>query len=108
MREVQQKRAVWKIVCLSLLLALRCLLGCPIYRWFGFPCPGCGLTRAWLYFLAGDWYSAFEQHPLFLPAQIFIFLFAKRDALPKKLRMPVDVMLHLFVISAIACYVFPV
>lgn len=106
MKEEQQGREGWKVICLSFLLVLRCLLGCPTYRWFGLPCPGCGLTRAWLYCLAGDWPRAFEQHPLFLVAPIFVFLFAKRDALPEKMRMPADIMLYLFVILAVTCYLF--
>lgn len=52
-----------------LLLAVLCalvLLGCPLYRFAGFTCPCCGVTRAWLCFLTGglcgiltiiDWFS---------------------------------------------------
>jgi len=32
----------------------------------GFPCPGCGMTRAWLSFLQLDFKQAFFFHPLFL------------------------------------------
>lgn len=67
------------------LLALDVLFGCPFKRIFGLPCPGCGLTRAWLCFLSGDWGQAIRYHPLFLPTPLFIFLTAHRDTslLPK-------------------------
>lgn len=32
----------------------------------GFPCPGCGMTRAWISFLKGDFLKAFKYNPLFL------------------------------------------
>ncbi|MCI9352747.1 MAG: DUF2752 domain-containing protein [Lawsonibacter sp.] len=64
-------------------LVLDGVLGCPVYRCFGVTCPGCGLTRAWLCFLRGDWPGAIRWHLLFLPAPLFILLFAHRDMFPK-------------------------
>lgn len=32
---------------------------------FNIPCPGCGLTRAYISFLSGDIIKAFSNHPLF-------------------------------------------
>ncbi|WP_353061786.1 DUF2752 domain-containing protein [Parabacteroides goldsteinii] len=66
------------------LLALYCAFGCPIYHLLGVSGPGCGLTRAWLSFLRGDLCHALQYHLLFLPAPLFIFLFAHREAFPKK------------------------
>ena len=37
---------------------------CPIHRLFGVQCPGCGLTRSFLYCFAGAWPSAIRLHPL--------------------------------------------
>ena len=31
----------------------------------GLPCPGCGMTRAFLHFFHGDLQGAFYYHPLF-------------------------------------------
>lgn len=64
-------------------MTLDCILGCPIYNIFGVTCPGCGLTRAWLSFLRGDWRQALNYHLLFFPTPLFIFLFAHRDLFPK-------------------------
>ncbi len=39
--------------------------GCPFYRVFGVPCPGCGLTRAWLAVLRFDFAAAFGYNFMF-------------------------------------------
>ena len=65
------------------LLMVDCLFGCPIYNFLGIACPGCGLTRAWLCFLRGEWRAAVRYHLLFFPTPVFIFLFAHRERLPR-------------------------
>lgn len=40
----------------------------------GMPCPGCGLTRAWISFIKGDISKAFYWHPLFLMIPILSIL----------------------------------
>ncbi len=39
---------------------------CPAATLLGVPCPGCGLTRATLAALRGDFHMAFRLHPLFV------------------------------------------
>lgn len=39
--------------------------GCPIRFVTGIPCPGCGLSRAYLALLELDFAGAFRYHPLF-------------------------------------------
>lgn len=43
----------------------------------GFPCPACGMTRAYRFLFHGDFFSAFSYHPLFwlLPVAIVIQLY---------------------------------
>ena len=36
---------------------------CPFRRLTGLPCPGCGLTRSWVYLAHGWWRDAFLAHP---------------------------------------------
>jgi hypothetical protein len=38
---------------------------CFVYATFGVPCPGCGMTRAWLAVFRLDFLTAFKMHPLF-------------------------------------------
>ena len=47
-------------------------IGCMVKYLFGVPCPGCGLTRAWLAVFRGDFSAAFAWHPLFWAAPVFI------------------------------------
>ena len=58
---------------LWLILAAACVTliffwGCPIKRITGFPCPGCGMTRAHLSALRLDFKRAFYWHPLWFLA----------------------------------------
>lgn len=48
--------------------------GCSIKGFTGVPCPGCGMTRAYLLLLKGNLAGAFYYHPLFpLPAAVASF-----------------------------------
>lgn len=38
---------------------------CPMVYVTGFPCPGCGMTRAALLFFRGDFTGAYRMHPFF-------------------------------------------
>ena len=42
---------------------------CPFFRLFHIPCPGCGMTRAYISLLRFDFQGAFQNHALFpIPA----------------------------------------
>ncbi|MFB9315399.1 DUF2752 domain-containing protein [Nocardioides plantarum] len=36
---------------------------CPFRRLTGLPCPGCGLTRSWVYLAHGQWHDSVAAHP---------------------------------------------
>lgn len=36
---------------------------CPFRLLTGLPCPGCGLTRSWVYWLHGDWQAGLAANP---------------------------------------------
>lgn len=49
-------------------------IGCVIRSVFGFPCPGCGSTRAVVQFLEGHIVDAFYWHPLFWLTPVLLLL----------------------------------
>ncbi len=59
---------------------------CFISSTIGFPCPGCGLSRAYLSFVHGDLIFAFHYHPLFfLPPLLLAVVLFKKYSFFKKL-----------------------
>lgn len=45
---------------------------CSVRTWFGFDCPGCGLTRSFVSFAHGDLHAAMSFHPLGIPLAILV------------------------------------
>ena len=74
----------WRSFALILIFvfAWAVCFGCAVYRLLGVPCPGCGMTRAWLQALRLDFAGAFRWHPLFwtvpLVALFLIFFGTRR------------------------------
>lgn len=61
---------------------------CPLLSGLGIPCPGCGLSRAVIELLRGDWRGAMELHafaPVFLVA---IAMILGTSLLPERHRLP--------------------
>lgn len=53
-------------------------IGCVFRFVTGVPCPGCGMTRAWLAALRGDLAAAVAYHPLFWAVPVaFALVFAQ-------------------------------
>jgi hypothetical protein len=50
---------------LLVLLMQRLGITCLFLRLIGVPCPGCGMTRAWLQMLRLDFAGAFDMHTMF-------------------------------------------
>ncbi len=71
---------------------------------FGMPCPGCGLTRATLAFLALDFLKAFQMHPLVILAWIDVAMVAIL-IVTGKYRKPIVIFLSLSLIALIGVYV---
>lgn len=56
-------------------------IGCPIRRFFGVPCPSCGISRAYTLLFQGDLRAAFYYFPLFLIVPPVLFLLAHQKLL---------------------------
>ena len=48
--------------------------GCLLLAWTGLPCPTCGMTRATLHLISGDFFEAFGYHPLFWAPYLMVAL----------------------------------
>ena len=58
---------------------------CPFKYFFGICCPGCGMTRATIYFFKLDFARAFYYHPAVFLFPIGIVVFFLRKKIPKKI-----------------------
>ena len=77
-----------------------------IFRIFtGFPCPGCGLTRALIALLKGKWQISLQYHPLLLPV-LFTLLTAFAAHTAEK--FPRLKLLHFFTALNTSKYFYPV
>jgi len=52
-------------------VALGAWLGCPLFELTGITCPLCGVTRAWIACLRGDFSLAITCNPLFFPIPLW-------------------------------------
>ncbi len=70
---------------------------CPFKLFFGIDCPGCGMTRAFLNFLKGNFGKALEYHPLFpvfgiiTVYEIYIYIFPDKKRLSKKAELIITI-----------------
>lgn len=69
-----------KLICLAVFALLLLIwniwdLPCPFLALTGIPCPGCGMTRAWLCALRLELGSALCLHPMFWSVPILAALF---------------------------------
>ena len=62
---------------------------CPLVVFTGFPCPGCGLTRAGMAVLSFDFAGAFQMHPFIYPLMGLFLMFLVNRYLLRKKKMPV-------------------
>lgn len=77
---------------------------CPLVVLTGFPCPGCGLTRAGVAVLSLDFVSAWRIHPFIYAFIIFIILFCINRYFLGKKKMPV--LRRCLIVTLIAMLVF--
>jgi Protein of unknown function (DUF2752). len=69
----------------------------------GYPCPGCGMTRAWWAVLHGNFTDALYWHPLFplvpvLIAALTVYAFVKKPLLRKIAEITLIVICVVFIV----------
>lgn len=79
-RHLREKLLALAVLSAYILLMLFFRAQCPILAITGIPCPGCGMTRACLSVLRGDFAAAFGYHSMVwsLPLLLLFFLFDGR------------------------------
>ena len=72
----------------------------------GIPCPGCGMTRAWLAALRLDFAAAFAYHPLFWAVPIaFVLAFVREEMASGKVKRGIDIVVVTLCVLVIAVWI---
>lgn len=81
-------------------------IGCVFRLMTGIPCPGCGMTRAWLAALRFDFAAAFAYHPLFWMVPIaFVLAFVRDGTTSNKLKRGIDIVIAVLCVLVIAVWI---
>ncbi|AIY83575.1 MAG: DUF2752 domain-containing protein [Clostridium baratii] len=99
------KYVLFLVLGFSIILAFN--IKCIIRTLIGIPCPGCGMTRAWIEAINLNFYEAFKFHPLFLLAPILIILIIIRgEKCIDKYTKYVDVSIVVIIVLFLGVYAF--
>lgn len=81
-------------------------IGCVFRLMTGIPCPGCGMTRAWLAALRLDFAAAIAYHPLFWAVPIaFVLAFVREEMASGKVKRGIDVVVATLCVLVIAVWI---
>lgn len=81
-------------------------IGCVFRLMTGIPCPGCGMTRAWLAALRLDFAAAFAYHPLFWVVPIaFALAFVREETASDKVKHGIDIVIAVLCVLVIAVWI---
>lgn len=104
------KSAKWAVMLLIAYFAfLKIFLHslCPVVLVTGFPCPGCGMTRAGFRILHLDFYGAFRMHPFIYGVIALAVIFAVERYVLQTKKMTVTVWFASFmIVGMVALYVY--
>lgn len=78
-------RAVLLILLFYVLLEMGFGIGCPFKYLTGISDAGCGMSRAWMSVLRGDFHRAFYFHPLWPLPLLVMVLWSGKRRLPARL-----------------------
>ncbi len=105
-KEAKQLLPISAILLILWLLSVYGLYDCPLDRFFGIPCPMCGITRALMSAADGDFRMAFYYHPLwilFILTAILFILYTLNIIRPSKTL--VNIYGYTFAALILACFI---
>lgn len=97
------------IVILSIsLFSLHILTGsvCLSIIFFGIPCPACGLTRASVLLLTGNFRESFCMHPLLFLVIFGIILYPLLKRTTKKHKLFINIYVIITIVTFISLYIY--
>lgn len=59
-----KKHITYALITILIIILILSFYRCPLYFFLGIPCPFCGMTRAFLCILKGEFIESFYFHPL--------------------------------------------
>lgn len=81
-------------------------IGCVFRLMTGIPCPGCGMTRAWLAALRLDFAAAIAYHPLFWSVPIaFVLAFVREETTTGKVKRGIDIAIAVLCVLVISVWI---
>lgn len=101
------KKYWWTLLIVFALVLLRVFSyeNCIFKAIFKIPCPGCGITRAYLCLFQGQIKEAFRFHPLFWLIPIMIIFFILRHVKKLQFLYKYHIIWIIFIAIWIICYV---
>lgn len=95
--DFKTKIIVFIIVSLYALVLYFTSLECPFYTIFRLPCPGCGMTRAWISVFKFDLAKAFSYHKMFWALPLMLVAFLRDGGIFKNKKL--NILLFLFIVA---------
>ena len=93
----------WAVLGCLLIAWVALALPCPIRFLTGIPCPGCGMSRAWLAVLQLDIAAAFSYHPMFWVLPVLALFILYDCAVFRRMRTNY-LILGLLLLGVLVCY----
>lgn len=77
---------------------------CPMVIMTGFPCPGCGMTRALFYLITGRFGESVRMNPMGIPiACLFLYYFGNRYLLGKRAK-GMKLLIGIALVGLLVCF----
>ncbi len=92
------------IIAVYAVLSVLGVATCPSKVFFGIPCPGCGISRAFMSALQLDFAAAFEYNPLWILVPVVLIIVTALSAYDKN--RAVEIIVIAFIVLAFLVYIY--